>query len=152
LSGVLSQRPIDARWDTHTGQSVGGDKGDTQVSETTMKQISVIALALFTAVATAGAVQLNLTAAQKQTISQSVMNQKGEAAPTGFRAKIGATVPQTLALHTLPISVFSQVPAAKDYQFAKLQNNEVLLVSPKDRQVAEIIMQPSTIGQGQQGK
>jgi hypothetical protein len=115
--------------------------------------ISVIALALLAGLTTAGAAQLNLTAAQKQTISQSVMNEKGQAAPAGFQAKIGATVPQTLALHTLPISVFSQVPAAKDYEFAKLQNNEILLVNPKDRQVAEIVMQPSsTTGQGRQGK
>ena len=80
------------------------------------------------------------------------MNEKGQAAPAGFQAKIGVTVPQTLALQALPVSVFSQIPAAKDYQFVKLQNNEILVVNPKDRQVAEIVMQQGTAGQGSRGK
>jgi len=114
---------------------------------------AAIALALLGTVGLANAAQLNLTSAQKQTIMQNVMSEKGQAAPAGFQAKIGATVPQMLALHALPISVFSQVPAAKDYEFAKLQNNEILLVNPKDRQVAEIVMpQSGTTGQGQQRK
>lgn len=37
-----------------------------------------------------------------------------------------------------------QIPAAKDYEFAKLQNNDVLLINPKDRQVAEVIAHQST--------
>ena len=35
---------------------------------------------------------------------------------------------------------------AKEYEHAKLQNKEGLLINPKDRRVAEIIMQPSTKG------
>jgi hypothetical protein len=34
----------------------------------------------------------------------------------------------------------------KGYEYAKLQNNEVLLIDPKDRQVAEIITHESTTG------
>jgi len=49
-------------------------------------------------------------------------------------------------LHALPANVESQVPATKVYEYAKLQNNEVLLINPKDRHVAEIIMPPSTTG------
>ena len=113
---------------------------------------AAIALALIGGVALADAAQLNLTAAQKQTIYQSVMNEKGQAVPASYQAKIGATPPQSLSLQALPTSLSKEMPAVKDYEFAKLQNNEVLLINPKDRQVAEIIMQQSTTGQGSRGK
>jgi len=110
---------------------------------------TAIALSLLGAATVANAAELNLTTAQKQTIYQSVKNEKSQPMPAGFQARPGATVPQTVELHALPISVASQWPASKDYQFAKMQNNEVLLVSPKDRHVAEIVMQPgTTTGQG----
>lgn len=107
---------------------------------------TTIALALIGSVGLAGAAQLNLTSAQKQTILHSVASEKGQTAPLGFQAKLGEKVPQSVSMHQLPSNVISQVAAAKDYDYAKLQNNEVLLVNPKDRQVAEIIMPSSTTG------
>jgi hypothetical protein len=91
-------------------------------------------------------VALNLTSPQKHTIYQSVMNEKGQAAPSNFRASIGAKVQSSLTLHQLPRNVASQIPAVKNYEFAKLQNNEVLLVDPKNREVAEMITSSSTTG------
>jgi hypothetical protein len=107
---------------------------------------TAVVLAFLGSVGLATAADLALTSAQKQTIFQSVMNEKGQAATAGFQAKVGTAAPQSLSLHALPASVASQVPAAKDYEYAKLQNNEVLLINPKDRHVAEIIMPPSTTG------
>jgi hypothetical protein len=107
---------------------------------------TAIVLAFLGSVGVAAAADLTLTSAQRQTIFQSVMNEKGQAAPAGFQAKIGTTAPQSLSLHALPASVASQVPVVKEYEYAKLQNNEVLLINPKDRHVAEVIMQPSTTG------
>jgi len=109
-------------------------------------RVAAIALALIGSVGLAGAAQLNLTSAQKQTISRGVASEKGQTAPSGFQAKLGEKVPQSLSMHQLPSSVTSQVSAAKEYEYAKLQNNEVLLIDPKDRQVAEIIMPSSTTG------
>jgi hypothetical protein len=105
-----------------------------------------ITLALVGSAGLASAAQLNLSAAQKQTIFQSVASEKGQTAPSGFQAKLGEKAPQSLSMHQLPGSVTGQIPTAKDYEYAKLQNNEVLLISPKDRQVAEVIMPPSTTG------
>jgi hypothetical protein len=108
---------------------------------------AAVALAVVGSVGLAGAAQLNLTAAQKQAIFQSVMKEKGQAAPSGFRAQVGAKAPQSLSLHRLPRNAASQVPAAKRYEYAKLQNhNEVLLINPKDRQVAEVITHDSATG------
>jgi hypothetical protein len=107
---------------------------------------TAIVLAFVGTAGLATAADLNLTSAQRQTIFQSVMNEKGQAAPVGFQAKVGTVAPPSLSLHALPANVESQVPATKVYEYAKLQNNEVLLINPKDRHVAEIIMPPSTTG------
>ena len=107
---------------------------------------AAIVLAFLGSTALAASADLNLSSAQKQTIFQSVMNEKGQAAPAGFQAKVGTVAPQTLSLHALPANAANQIPAVKGYEYAKLQNNEVLLINPKDRHVAEIIMQPSTTG------
>jgi hypothetical protein len=109
-------------------------------------RVATIAVALIGSVGVAGAAQLNLTSAQKQTIFQSVASEKGQVAPVGFQARVGEKVPQSLAMQRLPSSAMSQVSAAKEYDFAKLQNKEVLLIDPKDRHVAEVIMPPSTTG------
>lgn len=107
---------------------------------------TTIVLALVGGVGFAGAAQLNLTSAQKQTILQSVASEKGQTAPSGFQARVGGKVPQSLSMHQLPNGATGQVSAAKDYEYAKLANNEVLLINPKDREVAEIIMPSSTTG------
>jgi len=105
-----------------------------------------IGLVLAGSVGVAAAAPLALTPEQQQTIYQSVASEKGQTAPAGFQAKVGEKVPQSLSMHQLPAGATSQVPAAKGYEYAKLANNEVLLISPKDRQVEEIIMPPSTTG------
>ena len=109
---------------------------------------TALALALCGSVGLAAAAEhaLNLTSAQKNTIYQSVMNEKGQTAPSSFRASIGAKVPSSLTLQLLPSNVASQIPAAKNFEYAKLQNNEILLVNPKNREVAEMITSSTTTG------
>lgn len=107
---------------------------------------AAIAAAFLGSVGLATAAELNLTSQQKQTIMQSVQNEKGQSAPSGFHATVGAMVPQSMTLHQLPSNVTNQVPAAKGFEFTKLENNEILLIDPKDRRVAEIIMPSGTTG------
>jgi hypothetical protein len=94
----------------------------------------------------ASAAELNLTAAQKQSIVQSVQGEKGQPAPAGFMAKVGATLPKSVSLKGLPASVAAQVPGAKDLQYMKLDTNEILLVEAKDGRVAGIIAPSGTTG------
>jgi hypothetical protein len=112
---------------------------------TTLYGTAIVA-ALIGSVGLAGAAQLNLTSAQKQTILRSVASEKGQTAPSGFQARVGEKLPQALSMRQLPSSATNQVSAAKDYEYAKLANNEVLLINPKDRQVSEIIMPSGTTG------
>ena len=137
-----ANKPIDAV--CISSRRVNPNK-ETIPMQTTLRG-TAIALALIGSMGLAGAAQLNLTSAQKQTIFQSVASEKGQTAPSGFQVRLGEKVPQSVSMHQLPSSATSQVSAAKEYEYAKLQNNEVLLINPKDRQVAEIIMPSSTTG------
>jgi hypothetical protein len=82
---------------------------------------------------------LKLTAAQKQTIYTSISNQKQkETAPPTFRAALGAVVPSSIELQPLPKTIVDLMPELKDYEYAMVAN-QVLLVDPKNKQVIEII-------------
>jgi hypothetical protein len=84
--------------------------------------------------------RLNLTSTQEHAIVQSVnkQNQKMATSPSGFKAAVGQVVPTSIQLHALPSDTASQVPAAKSYDYAKLQN-QLLIVNPKDRKIVDII-------------
>ena len=82
---------------------------------------------------------LHLTAAQKQTIYSSISNQKQkETAPATFQPQVGAVVPGSIELQELPKTLVDLVPDLKNYQYAMV-TNQVLLVDPKSKQVVEII-------------
>ena len=87
--------------------------------------------------ATAG--MLNLSGAQEQLIYRSVMNEKGEPCPAGFRPAIGAKAPSSLTLHKLPSRVVDRIPSARSFEYTKLESDEVLLVDPKDREIVDVI-------------
>ena len=82
---------------------------------------------------------LNLSGAQEHLIYQSLVNERGEPAPSGFQPSIGAKVPMSLTLRKLPSRVTDRVPSTGRYEYTKLQNDEVLLVNPKDREVVDVI-------------
>lgn len=93
----------------------------------------------------ASAAELNLTAAQKQTIVQSVQSEKGQAAPAGFLPKVGVVMPKSVSLKPLPSGIAGQVPGTRDLQYVKFATNEILLVE-KDGRVAGVIAPSGTTG------
>jgi hypothetical protein len=105
-----------------------------------------VVTALLGSVAIAAAAEVNLTAQQKQTIMQSVQTERGQPAPAGFLPRVGVAVPQSMSMRQLPPNATAQVPAAKGLEYSKLDSNEILLIDPKDRRVAEIIMPANTTG------
>ncbi|SRR5579871_6075669 len=107
---------------------------------------AAIAAAFLGSASLATAAALNLTSQQKQTIMQSVQSERGHPAPSGFHPTVGAMVPPSMSLHRLPSHVTNQVPATKGFEFSKLENNQILLIDPKDRRVAEILMPSGTTG------
>src|SRR5262245_4112862 len=84
--------------------------------------------------------RLELSEAQREAIYQSVSNRqsKKDTAPIGFRAAVGARVPDAIALEMLPKAVAELVPKIADYEYAFVAN-QVLIVDPRSRTVVEVI-------------
>jgi hypothetical protein len=104
------------------------------------------ALVLAGSASLAAAGQLSLTSTQMQSIYHSLASEKAQTAPFNFQPKVGAKVPGSLAMYPLPSTVTNEIAATKGFEYAKLASNEVLLIDPKDRQVAEVIMPRNTTG------
>jgi hypothetical protein len=82
---------------------------------------------------------LQLNAAQKQTIYTSIrnLNVKNEAPPT-FQPIVGAVVPAEIKLEAIPQTLAELAPRVKDFQVALIAN-QVVIVEPKGRRVVEVI-------------
>jgi hypothetical protein len=109
----------------------------------TMLLLSSVGVAAAAGPSASASDTLKLTSAQEHTIWQSVSKSDhgstvGMKAPSNFTPSVGATVPSSLALKSLPSDVASQVPAVKPYQYAMF-NNELLIVNPTDKKVVDII-------------
>jgi Protein of unknown function (DUF1236) len=82
---------------------------------------------------------LELSTAQRQTIFQSVnRTQKNNAAPTGFRASVGAHVPDGIELQPVSDTVATLVPQTKHYAVAMVEK-QVMFVDPVSRQVVAVV-------------
>ncbi|MPZ55227.1 MAG: DUF1236 domain-containing protein [Rhizobiales bacterium] len=91
--------------------------------------------------------QLRLTSLQKQTIAKELSGEM--VAPASMQAAIGAKVPESVALRPVPMIVANEIPSVKPYSYAKLQNDDIVLVDPKNRMVAAVIQaDASTMGRG----
>ena len=87
----------------------------------------------------AAAPALELSGAQKSTIYQSISKtQKNNAAPTGFRASVGAAVPPGIELVAVPSTIAQLIPQTKDLEVAMVEK-QVVLVDPKSKQVLSVI-------------
>ena len=89
----------------------------------------------------AAARTLELTPAQRLAIYQSVTQiGKNSAAPVGFRAAVGAHVPDTIELKPLSDTLAKLVPQARDLGIGMVEK-QVILVDPVTRQVVAVVTQ-----------
>jgi hypothetical protein len=90
----------------------------------------------------AGSQALNLTQQQRQKIAQAVANQPAEQAPANFQASVGQKVPSSLTLKSFPSSAQTELPASlQGDQYAKLNNNDIIIVDPSNREVVGVVNQ-----------
>jgi hypothetical protein len=84
--------------------------------------------------------RLTLSGAQELAILQSISRQgiKSETGPSGFAAEIGQPVPKSITLHKLPSKAVRQVPTVQAYNYARLQN-DLLIVNPRDKIAVDVI-------------
>ena len=82
---------------------------------------------------------LALTRGQKRIAWRDISKKaSSEAAPSNFTAKVGATVPDNLAIQPMPAHVASRVTALKPYDYALLKK-ELLIVNPNDKKVVDVV-------------
>ncbi len=83
---------------------------------------------------------INLTQEQRFIIKENVKDLELSKAPKDAPETIGDPVPQSIALHALPSEVGAKVPQVRSHSFfIKDGNNAIVLVSPNDRRVADVI-------------
>ena len=81
---------------------------------------------------------LELSAAQRQTIFQSVSaTQKNNAAPTGFRAAVGAQVPDTITLQPISSTLAALIPEIANHDVAMVEK-QVVLVDPRSKRIVAV--------------
>jgi hypothetical protein len=84
---------------------------------------------------------LELTPAERLAIYQSVtQTKKNNAAPIGFRATVGAHVPDSIQLEPLSDTLAKLVPQARAFSIGMVEK-EVILVDPGTRQVVAVVTQ-----------
>lgn len=83
---------------------------------------------------------INLTQEQRFIIKENVKDLDLSKAPKDAPETIGDQVPQNIELHTLPPEVAAKVSQARSHSFfIKEGDNAIVLVSPNDRKIADVI-------------
>ena len=83
---------------------------------------------------------INLTQEQRFIIKENVKDLGLSKARKDAPETIGDPVPQDIGLHSLPPEVATKVPQARSHLFfTKDGDNAIVLVSPNDRRVADVI-------------
>jgi hypothetical protein len=81
-----------------------------------------------------------LTQEQRFTIKENVKDLGLPKARKDPPETVGDPVPQNIELHTLPAEVATKVPQARSHSFfIKEGDNAIVLVSPDDRRVDDVI-------------
>ena len=86
---------------------------------------------------------LELTPRQRAEIYQTVAKEKDKVRtppPVNLRVSVGAQLPPSIELYTLPDDVGAAVPATKIYRYTIVQN-EVVIVDPTTMKVIDVISQ-----------
>src|SRR5262249_27462985 len=82
---------------------------------------------------------INLTQEQRFIIKENLKDLHLPKAPSNAPETIGDVVPQTIELHSLPTEAIRKVTQARSHLFFMKENNAIVLVSPSDRRVADVI-------------
>jgi hypothetical protein len=82
---------------------------------------------------------IGLTDDHKRTIYREVANEPARPIPEGSAVTIGAEVPDSLMLNEMPVAVKDQVGLLRDFKFAKLPDETIVIVDPARRRIVDIV-------------
>jgi hypothetical protein len=81
---------------------------------------------------------LSLPAKQQQAAWNDLGSAPDQEGPVSFKAATSSAVPSTITVRMIPGKVAYDVPQLKPYDFAKVQN-QLLIINPSDMMIAEIL-------------
>ncbi|MGV3634641.1 MAG: DUF1236 domain-containing protein [Pseudorhodoplanes sp.] len=82
---------------------------------------------------------IGLTADHKRTIYREIQNEPSRTIPDGSEIAIGAGIPDSVILNEIPIAVKDRVGLLRDFKFAKVADETIVIVDPAKRQIVDIV-------------
>ncbi len=82
---------------------------------------------------------LELTPVQRQTIYRTIVRERVAPAEPTIEYRVGARVPDSVRLYSVPQEVAVEVPAIRSYKYIVV-NNRLVLVDPATTQVVEEVV------------
>ena len=82
---------------------------------------------------------LALTAVQRQAIFNAVFRQPAKSYPAQVAATVGAAVPHTVDLTSLPDAAVAGDPVAASLKYAVAENDAIVVVDPVQMRVVDVI-------------
>lgn len=82
---------------------------------------------------------IGLTASHKRIIYENVAGERTQDVSGGQKPAVGGTIPDSVMLNEMPIEVKDQVGLLRDFKFAKLPGDNIVIVDPASRKVVDII-------------
>jgi hypothetical protein len=85
---------------------------------------------------------IGLTEDHRRTIYREVGSEPARAIPEGSPATIGAEIPDSVMLNEMPVSVKDQIGVLRDFKFAKLNDETIVIVDPAKRTIVDVVTKP----------
>jgi len=82
---------------------------------------------------------IGLTAEHKRTIYREIGQEPPRPIPEGSPVAIGAEIPDSLMLNEMPVSVKDKIGVLRDFKFAKLPDETIVIVDPAKRRIVDIV-------------
>lgn len=82
---------------------------------------------------------IGLTPDHKRTIYRELEHETARRIPEGSQVVIGAEIPDSLMLSEMPISVKDQIGLLRDFKFAKVVDETIIIVDPAKRQIVDVV-------------
>jgi hypothetical protein len=90
---------------------------------------------------------LNLTDEQKKAVVEAVVERKAhQPTPKEFKPELGARLPRTVEIHSMPPRLVTEVPALKEYMYAHL-DRDIVIVDALQKKVVGLIPLPENLAQ-----
>jgi len=82
---------------------------------------------------------IGLTQDHKRVIYDEVVNEPARRLPAGSNVTIGSRIPDSIILNEMPVSLKDKVGVLRDFKFAKLPDESIVIVDPAARKVVDIV-------------